>query len=222
MIRERLTKHSYIAFSAQINAEDWHAGRIKVGKGCVVGSFARLSGNIILDEKVEIGEQIILAGFVKIGRMSYLSGGYSELNAEGNKILIGNFCSIARNVFIRTTDHHLDRLTTSPRIFSEYFKGSEYCKNRGDVEIGHDVWIGANVTILGGVSIGNGAVIAAGAIVTKSVASYAIVGGNPAKLLRMRFNPITIAKLESMGWWDWTDKEIYENKSAFVEPLDAT
>ena len=74
--------------------------------------------------------------------------------------------------------------------------------SRGDVVIGHDVWIGANVTIKNNVTIGNGAVIGAGSVVTKDIPSYAIVGGNPCKVLKYRFTTSEIKKLEESEWWN--------------------
>lgn len=81
---------------------------------------------------------------------------------------------------------------------------------KGQVLIGNDVWIGDNVTILGGVRIGDGAVIAAGAVVVKDVPPYAIVGGNPAKIIKYRFPEETIERLRRIAWWDWDGEKIRE------------
>lgn len=81
---------------------------------------------------------------------------------------------------------------------------------KGQVLIGNDVWIGDGVTILGGVRIGDGAVIAAGAVVVKDVPPYAIVGGNPAKIIKYRFPAETIERLRRIAWWDWDGKKIRE------------
>ena len=80
--------------------------------------------------------------------------------------------------------------------------------SKGDVVIGNDVWIGRGVVILSGVRVGNGAVIGAGAVVTKDVPPYAIVAGNPARIIRYRFSPEQIEELEQIAWWSWPDKEI--------------
>ena len=74
-----------------------------------------------------------------------------------------------------------------------------------------DVWIGSNSVILSGVKIGRGAVIGAGSIVTKNVPKYAIVAGNPAKVIKMRFNDEEISKLEKLKWWEWSYDRIKEN-----------
>ena len=81
---------------------------------------------------------------------------------------------------------------------------------KGQVLIGNDVWIGDDVTILGGVRIGDGAVIAAGAVVVKDVPPYAIVGGNPTKIIKYRFPEETIERLRRIAWWDWDGEKIRE------------
>ncbi|MDP3257864.1 MAG: antibiotic acetyltransferase, partial [Bosea sp. (in: a-proteobacteria)] len=74
--------------------------------------------------------------------------------------------------------------------------------SRGDVTIGHDVWLGSKSMILSGVTIATGAVVAARAVVTRDVPPYAIVGGNPARILRMRFDEAQVADLMASRWWD--------------------
>ena len=76
--------------------------------------------------------------------------------------------------------------------------------------IGHDVWIGMNVTILSGVTIGSGAVIGANSLVVHDVEPYSIVGGNPAKHLRNRFDTDVVARLLALEWWNWSDEEVLE------------
>ena len=86
-------------------------------------------------------------------------------------------------------------------------EGKQY-PQKGDVHIGNDVWIGYKATIMAGVSIGDGAIIAANSTVTKDVAPYAIVGGNPAAEIRRRFSDDMIHKLLEMKWWDWPVEKI--------------
>jgi acetyltransferase-like isoleucine patch superfamily enzyme len=88
----------------------------------------------------------------------------------------------------------------------------------GDVVIGNDVWIGDNVTIMSGVKIGNGSVVAANSHVVKNVEPYSIVGGNPAKLIRYRFEKEQIEKLERIKWWDWPDEKINQNLRVLCSP----
>ncbi len=87
---------------------------------------------------------------------------------------------------------------------------------KGQVLIGNDVWIGMDVTILGGVRIGNGAVIAAGSVVVKDVPPYAIVGGNPAKIISYRFTEDVIEKLQRIAWWNWDSNTISLRKEDIV------
>lgn len=86
--------------------------------------------------------------------------------------------------------------------------------NKGDTVIGNDVWIGLGATFMPGVRVGDGAIIAAGALVAANVAPYAVVGGNPAKLLRSRFDEATISELLRLRWWDWPIERITENVKA--------
>ena len=80
--------------------------------------------------------------------------------------------------------------------------------NKGDIVIGNDVWIGYEAVVMAGVHIGDGAIIASRAVVTKDVPPYTIVGGTPAKKIRMRFDEDTIAQLQELKWWDWSTDEI--------------
>lgn len=88
-------------------------------------------------------------------------------------------------------------------------------KRKGQILIQNDVWIGRGSTIMGGITIHNGAVIAANSVVTKDVEPYSIVGGNPAKLIKYRFDSEIIEKLLSIQWWNWDYKKISSNKKWF-------
>jgi NDP-sugar pyrophosphorylase family protein len=81
-------------------------------------------------------------------------------------------------------------------------------KTKGDVIIGNDVWIGAEAIIMSGVNIGDGAVIGARTVVTKDVPAYAISAGNPARVVKMRFDDKTTSRLLKLRWWDWDDAKI--------------
>jgi phosphonate metabolism protein (transferase hexapeptide repeat family) len=125
---------------------------------------------------------------------------------------IGKFCSIASHVRINPGDHPMDRASQSHFTYraSAYFDGVgdehaffQWRRNRA-VTIGHDVWIGHGAIILAGRSIGTGAVVGGGAVVTKDVPDYAIVVGNPARIVRQRFPTEVALALQSLAWWDWT------------------
>lgn len=132
----------------------------------------------------------------------------------GAKLKIGKFCSISNNVTIFTGGgHRYDWVSTYP--FNVLWKEASHIKgnpvSRGPVIIGNDVWIGYGATILDGVKIGDGAVIGTNALVTKDVPPYAIVGGNPAKIIKYRFDEKKIGELLEMKWWDWDERDIREN-----------
>lgn len=149
---------------------------------------------------------------ITFGRHTY--GKPFVLDWGDSNLTTGNFCSIAHNVtFILGGEHRMDWITTYPFPRYEVWEHEEiqdFRKTKGDIVIGHDVWIGANSTILSGVTLGNGCVVGAGSLVTKSFPPYSIIGGNPAKLIRMRFNNEVIAKLENLKWWEWSDEVVKE------------
>ncbi|HEY6951578.1 MAG TPA: CatB-related O-acetyltransferase [Bacteroidota bacterium] len=137
----------------------------------------------------------------------------------GDLLMIGRFCSIAAEVkFIMNGGNHpTDWLTTYPfPIFGEGWEAAtpERWPMKGDTVVGNDVWIGYGAIIMPGITIGNGAIIASGAVVTKDVPSFAIVGGNPADILRYRFDEETIRRLEQICWWNWDVEKITRNVRA--------
>jgi chloramphenicol O-acetyltransferase type B len=147
----------------------------------------------------------------QIGKGTYASNLQIGDWGEGSTLEIGNFCSIAGGVFIFLGgEHRSDWVTTYPfNVLCDSatnIKG--HPKSKGDVIIGSDVWIGGMSVILSGVKIGDGAVIGARSVVTKDVPPYAIVGGNPSRILRYRFNEKIIEKLLAIKWWDWDDLRI--------------
>lgn len=119
---------------------------------------------------------------------------------------IGKFCSIADQVTVFLGgEHRVDWVTTYPfsALLPEYAHIEGHPRSKGDVHIGNDVWIGHGVMILSGVHIGDGAVIAAKAVVTRDVPPYAVVAGNPAAVVKNRFDLETVTRLLTICWWDW-------------------
>ena len=138
----------------------------------------------------------------------------------GDKLIIGKFCQIATNVrFIMNGGNHtLTGFSTFP--FAAF--GNEWSdvplksESKGDTFIGNDVWIGNSATIMPGIHIGDGAIIASSSVVTKNVEPYSIVGGNPAKLIRHRFDEKTIQALLKLQWWDWDFEKITRHAKAIA------
>jgi acetyltransferase-like isoleucine patch superfamily enzyme len=129
---------------------------------------------------------------------------------QGARLTIGKFCSIAGDdVEIFLGDNHRTEWISTypfpafPDKWPEAAGISDYHTSRGDVVIGNDVWIGHRAMILSGVRIGDGAVIGAGAVVARNVEPYGVAVGNPARVVRKRFDGETIRKLLALSWWDW-------------------
>lgn len=134
-----------------------------------------------------------------------------------SNLKIGKFCSIAPGVNIILGNHITNTASTYPfSSLKTFWPGARKNsiadhESKGDVNIGNEVWIGSNATIMPGVKIADGAVIAANSVVTKDVKPYSIVGGNPAKLIRMRHSDEIIEALLQIKWWDWSDEEVDNN-----------
>ncbi len=132
------------------------------------------------------------------------------------KLKIGKYCSLAPgSTFVVGGEHSTRHITTYPFIS---FSGKRPDTGKGNVVIGNDVWIGLNALVLSGVTIGDGAVIGAGCVVTKDVAPYAIVAGNPARLIRYRFSPETIESLLKIKWWDWPHEKVMASMDILDSP----
>jgi phosphonate metabolism protein (transferase hexapeptide repeat family) len=163
-----------------------------------------------LGRYVSIGERVILRE-VTIGDFSYF-----ERHAEAIYTTIGKFCSIAANSRINALEHPFERVTQHKVSYrpNEYFRwlgvDAAFRERRQakSVTIGHDVWVGHGAVIMPGVTIGNGAIVGANAVVTRDVPAYEIVAGVPARQTRRRFAAEIAARIESLGWWDWSPEKL--------------
>ncbi|MFC0406965.1 CatB-related O-acetyltransferase [Roseomonas elaeocarpi] len=148
---------------------------------------------------------------VTVGEWTYFDQRI-ELNLwrEDERVEIGRYCSIAKDVVIHGGgNHRLDRATTFPLVglgFAEG-EGPDPAPSR-PTRIGHDVWLGAGAVVLAGAEIGHGAVIGARAVVAGRIPPYAVAVGNPARVHRLRFRPDTIERLLAEAWWNWPVEEV--------------
>ncbi|QIZ69459.1 CatB-related O-acetyltransferase [Oxynema aestuarii] len=134
----------------------------------------------------------------------------------GDKLTIGKFCAIASDVkfIMNGGNHRTDWFTNYPfPVFGQGWEVAmpESWPDKGNTCIGNDVWIGYGATIMPGVRIGDGAIVASQSVVTKSVEPYTVVGGNPAREIRKRFDPQTIEELIKISWWNWDIDKITRN-----------
>ena len=133
----------------------------------------------------------------------------------GDKLIIGKFCQIATGVrfIMNGSNHAMDGISTYPfKVFgADWANAAMNVVSKGDTVIGNDVWIGNSVTIMQGITIGHGSIIGTNALVTKDIPPYSIVGGNPAQMIRKRFDEETIELLLSLAWWNWPVEKITEH-----------
>jgi acetyltransferase-like isoleucine patch superfamily enzyme len=172
--------------------------------------------------------RVVGDGGVAIGRFTY---GHEHIRlwrwGEGASLTIGGFCSIGESVDVYLGgNHRTDWITTFPfgHIFESELGGAGiegHPATNGDVVVGDDVWIGNGATIMSGVVVGPGAVIAASAHVVKDVAPYEIVGGNPARRIRHRFDEEVRALLLELRWWDLPVETIRTLARTLSSPPDA-
>lgn len=128
----------------------------------------------------------------------------------GDKLIIGKFCAIAKGAkfIMNGANHKLSGISTYPfQIFGNGWESvtpsPDDLPYKGDTVIGNDVWIGYDALIMPGVTIGNGAIVAARSVVVSDVPPYTVVGGNPAKPIKARFEPADVDRLQALAWWNW-------------------
>jgi len=178
----------------------------------------KINTNFIMPNVI-LGKEVIIRSGCKV-QNNISIGDYTSINEntqiDTNCKSIGKYCSISHGVKIGMGSHPIYHLSTST-VFYEQYRGyideqlfDEY-EDKGFTIIGHDVLIGANAIIMAGISIGHGSVIGAGSIVTKDVSPYSIVAGNPAKVIKYRFDEKTIEELLKIKWWDKDIKDLVSN-----------
>lgn len=197
-------------------------------------SVVRVPGvQVTVEPPVRFQNRIEFKTSVKIGAFTYLNSG-DALRCRS----IGRYCSIAGGLRSGQMEHPTEWLSTSPfqykpQQFGFSTAAADYVavpaertatfRGRNPI-IGHDVWIGSGVTLLRSVRIGNGAIVAAGAVVTQDVPPFAIVGGVPAKVIRFRFDPATIERLQEIAWWRFSPQQLsgvpFDDTNAALDEIE--
>lgn len=180
---------------------------------------------IINNPNIIVGDYTIYNDFVNDPTQFEKNNVLYHYPINQDRLIIGKFCSIAcgAKFLFNSANHALRSLSnyTFPLFFEEWGLNKKNVTsawdNKGDIIIGNDVWIGYEAVIMAGVHIGDGAVIAARAVVTKDVPPYTIVGGTPARKIRMRFEEETIAKLQQIQWWNWPVEKIRRSLPYIME-----
>lgn len=163
--------------------------------------------SVIEHPNVTVGDYAYFTDFDHVGDFVARLAPYLYPGAP-ERLVIGKFCAIAHGVrFITSSANHpLGGLSTYPfRIFGAGDVGAYRAQagRHGDTVVGPDVWLGFEARVLPGVHIGAGAIVAACAVVSRDVPPYAVVAGNPAQVVKMRFDVATVARLLALAWWDW-------------------
>jgi virginiamycin A acetyltransferase len=170
---------------------------------------------------------------VEVGRYSYYDDRYQtgdfftrnvlhHYDFVGDRLIIGDFVAVAygAQIMMNGGTHAMGGFSTFPfNIFGEGWEqgfdpATWQDEIRGDTVIGPDVWIGTEAVLMPGVTIGAGAIVSARAVVTRDVPPFAIVAGNPARVVRHRFDPDTTRRLLAVSWWDWPVERITRNLAA--------
>ncbi|MFE4759415.1 CatB-related O-acetyltransferase [Bacillus mycoides] len=168
-------------------------------KTAIIQSF-QVDSKLKISKGARINKGVIIGENVSIDEYSYINENSIVFNSD-----IGKFCSISYNCMIGLPNHPIRHISTSPFLYSDNNVlniPQSFKEFNAKTIIGNDVWIGAQAIIMKGISIGNGAIIGAGSVVTKDIPPYAIAVGNPAKIIKYRFDQKQIEFLENFRYWD--------------------
>ncbi|KAA1396090.1 CatB-related O-acetyltransferase [Aeromicrobium ginsengisoli] len=169
-------------------------------------------------------KRLVKSGRVVQGPQTYGIPAVLTYYLGTERLLVGNYSSLG-GTYLLGGKHSVENVTTYPHRINFGMEGmgtDGYPTPTGDTHVGSDVWTCAGSFMMSGITIGDGAIIAAGSVVTRDVPPYAIVGGNPAKLIRYRFTPEQIEALLEIKWWDWPLEEVREAVPMLAQPdIDA-
>jgi len=209
-----LAANAYIGEGATVSSSKL-GSHVSVRERSIVNS-SRLGSHVRLLEDTTVAN-CELGDYVSIGPNCVLtecelgSYTYTALGCRISTTRIGRFCSVGPELLCGFGDHPTHLLTSSPVFYSTLgqcgttFATEDAVEESTPIRIGNDVWIGARVFVRNGVTIGDGAIVAAGAVVVGDVPPYSVVGGVPAKVVRMRFDESTVEGLLDLRWWDWDE-----------------
>ncbi|QRM55395.1 CatB-related O-acetyltransferase [Sinorhizobium sp. BG8] len=174
--------------------------------------------NVIDHPRIEVGEYSYYTHSGKPEDTAQILAPYLGHGVR-ERLVIGKFVQIAQGSYFITSsaNHPMTGFSTYPfRIFKPETFGYKDLPTR-DTVVGHDVWIGHDAAIMPGVHIGAGAIVAAASVVARNVPPYALVGGNPATVIRMRYPEEVITELLGIAWWDWPIEKIERNMAALSD-----
>lgn len=205
-----------------------HQGRITVGAHCRIPfrTIQVRAKRLIIGDYVRLGERLVVEGESCTLGDHFFCGHDVGIHGHRARVEIGKFSSVGpRVLFLLGQGHHRPQsLANFPFGHVPQFddpawtRGFDYDAEAATCcRLGHDVWIGVGSLILPNVAIGDGAIVSAGSLVKHDVPPYAIVGGNPARVIAFRFKPSLIKELLAMQWWDWPVEKINRNKALLTK-----
>ncbi|MBN9668898.1 CatB-related O-acetyltransferase [Roseibium aggregatum] len=177
--------------------------------------------NVITRPNIEVGDYTYYNDLDDPSQFEARNVRY-QFEPVGDRLRIGRFCALAQGTtfIMNGANHALTGFSTYPfHIFGNGWEegfepGTIFDHLRGDTVVGHDVWFGTNSTVLPGVTVCSGAIVGAHAVVASDVPPFAVVVGNPARVVRLRFDETTIERLLEIAWWDWPADRIARHLSA--------